>query len=41
MSALDTRNTPKEMISQSDLNFVNLSSKTYVFEDQMTKYWSV
>ena len=26
----------KEIISQSDLYLVNLSSKTYVFEDKLT-----
>ena len=31
----------KEIISQSDLYLVNLSSKTYVFEDKLTKYKSV
>ena len=28
----------KEIISQSDFYLVNLSSKTYVFEDELTKY---
>ena len=28
----------KEIISQTDLYLVNLSSKKYVFEDKMTKY---
>ena len=28
----------KEIISQTDLYLVNLSSKTYVFEDKLTKY---
>ena len=31
----------KEIISQTDYYLVSLSSKTYVFEDKMTKYWSV
>ena len=30
--------TLKELISQSDEYLVKLSSKTYVFEDKMTKY---
>ena len=30
--------TQKEKISQTDLYLVILSSKTYVFEDEMTKY---
>ena len=30
--------TLKEIISQTDYYLVNLSSKTYVFEDKMTKY---
>ena len=30
--------TLKEIISQIDLYLVSLSSKTYVFEDKMTKY---
>ena len=32
------RRTLKEIISQIDLYLVKLSSKTYVFEDKMTKY---
>ena len=28
----------KEITSQTDYNIVNLSSKTYVFEDKLTKY---
>ena len=28
----------KEIINQTDKYLVNLSSKTYVFEDKMTKY---
>ena len=28
----------KEITSQTDLYLVNLSSKTYVFEDKLTKY---
>ena len=36
-----TRNTLKELISQTDLYLVSLSSKTYVYEDKMTKYESV
>ena len=28
----------KEIISQTDLYLVKLSSKTFVFEDKMTKY---
>ena len=28
----------REIISQTDLYLVNLSSKTYGFEDKMTKY---
>ena len=28
----------KEIISQTDLYLVSLSSKTYVFEDKLTKY---
>ena len=31
----------KEKITQSDQHLVNLSSKTYVFEDKLTKYNSV
>ena len=30
--------TLKEIISQPDWYLVSLSSKTYVFEDKMTKY---
>ena len=30
-----------KVISQTDQYLVCLSSKTYVFEDKMTKYWSV
>ena len=30
--------TQKEVTSQTDLYLVSLSSKTYVFEDKMTKY---
>ena len=30
--------TLKEIISQTDWHLVSLSSKTYVFEDKMTKY---
>ena len=30
--------TQKEITSQTDLYLVSLSSKTYVFEDKMTKY---
>ena len=32
------RSTLKEIISQTDYYKVNLSSKTYIFEDKMTKY---
>ena len=32
--------TQKEITSQTDLNLVILSSKTYVFEEKMTKYKS-
>ena len=32
--------TLREIISQNDLYFVRLSSKTYVFEDNLTKYKS-
>ena len=30
--------TQKEITSQTDKHLVNLSSKTYVFEDKLTKY---
>ena len=30
--------TVKEIISQTDLYLVSVTSKTYVFEDKMTKY---
>ena len=30
--------TQKEITSQTDLYLVNLSSKTYVFEDKLTKF---
>ena len=33
--------TLKEIISQTDSCLVSLSSKTYVFEDKLTKYESV
>ena len=33
--------TLKEIISQADLYLVSLSSKTYDFEDKITKYQSV
>ena len=31
-------NTQKEITSQTDLYLLNLSSKTYVFEEKLTKY---
>ena len=31
----------KEIISQTDQYLVSLSSNTYVFDDKLTKYWSV
>ena len=33
--------TLEEIINQTDKCLVSLCSKTYVFEDKMTKYWSV
>ena len=33
-----SRDTLKEVISQSDYYLVSLSSKIYVFEDKMAKY---
>ena len=37
----DGRIAEKEIISQTDLYLISLSSKTYVFEDKMIKYLSV
>ena len=39
----DLKMVNEEVISQTDLYMylVSLSSKTYVFEDEMTEYWSV
>ena len=34
----NVRSALKEIMSQIDLYLVSLSSKTYVFEDKMTKY---
>ena len=42
-SMIDNRiiRTQKEITSQTDLHLISLSSKAYVFEDQMTKYYSL
>ena len=37
-NAFIIRRSLKDIISQTDLYLVNLSSKTFVFEDKMTKY---
>ena len=37
--AILERTSMKETISQTDLYLVNLSSKTYVFEDKLTTYF--
>ena len=37
-SEAEGKNTLKEIISPTDLYLVGLSSKTYVFEDKLTKY---
>ena len=40
MSPKDANATLKKIISHTDLYLVSLSSKTYVFEDKMIKYYS-
>ena len=36
-----TVNTQKQVTSKTDLDLIILSSKTYVFEDKLTKYNSI
>ena len=40
-AVLSARRAQRELTSQTDLYLVILSSKTYVFEDKMTKYKSL